>query len=128
MKYATRVKDAAENIAEITKQEIFKHMKNHKYSFCDYLDDEYKRKIMDFSENVGIRITDENLECVVCDYMLSNLEEMDEDVKQELVAKLDDFDFAMHKLQKEMRFEPVVYENLIPFEERLKKMEEKFRR
>jgi len=51
-----------------------------------------------------------------------------EDVKQELVAKLDDFDFAMHKLQKEMRFEPVVYENLIPFEERLKKMEEKFRR
>lgn len=26
MKYATRVKDAAENIAEITKQEIFKHM------------------------------------------------------------------------------------------------------
>lgn len=128
MKYATRAKDAAENIAEITKQEIFKHMKNHKYSFCDCLDDEYKRKIMDFSENVGIQITDENLESVVCDYMLSNLEEMDEDVKQELVAKLDDFDFAMHKLQKEMRFEPVVYENLIPFEERLKKMEEKFRR
>ena len=77
MKYATRAKDAAENIAEITKQEIFKHMKNHKYSFCDCLDDEYKRKIMDFSENVGIRITDENLESVVCDYMLSNLEEMD---------------------------------------------------
>lgn len=33
MQYATRAKEAAEDIAEIAKNEIFEHMKNHSYSF-----------------------------------------------------------------------------------------------
>ena len=55
-----------------------------------------------------------------------------EKVKEELLHDknfLLQIESSMKRMdEKEMRFEPVVYENLIPFEERLKKMEEKFRR
>ena len=125
MQYATRAKEAAEDIAEIAKNEIFEHMKNHSYSFFDCLEENYRNRIMRFSDDEEIRITDENLESVICDYLLSNLDEQSREVKLELVGKLSDFDYAMHELQKMMRFEPVMYENLSPMEERLRKLDEK---
>ena len=128
MQYATRVKDAAEDIAEIARHQIFEHMKNHSYSFFDYLEENYRSKIAAFSDDAGIRITDENLDSVVCEYMLSNLDEQTEDVKAELVAKLNDFDYAMHELQKMMWLEPVMYENLIPMDERFKMEDAKLNR
>lgn len=128
MQYAMRVKDAAEDIAEIARNQIFEHMKSHNYSFFDCLDENYRDKIIAFSGDAGIRITDENLESVVCDYMLNNLDEQTRDEKAELVAKLGDFDYAMHELQKMMRLEPVMYENLIPMEERFKRYDAKLNR
>lgn len=128
MQYATRVKDAAEDIAEIARNQIFEHMKNHNYSFFDCLEEKYRDKLVAFSDDAGIRITDENLENVVCDYMLNNLDEQTKDEKAELVAKLGDFDYAMHELQKMMRLEPVMYENLIPMEEKFKRYDAKLKR
>ena len=120
MQYATRVKDAAEDILEIAKNQIFEHMKNHNYSFFDCLEEKYRDKLVAYSDHVEIRMTDKNLESVVCDYMLNNFDEQTRDVKAKLVAKLSNFDYAMHELQKMMRLEPVMYENLIPMEEKFK--------
>ena len=100
-------------------------MKNHSYSFLDCLEENYRNRIMSFSDDEEILITDENLESVICDYLLSNLDEQSKEVKLDLVGKLSDFDYAMHELQEMMRFEPVMYENLIPMEERLRKLDEK---
>ena len=95
-------------------------MKNHSYSFFDCLEENYRNRIMRFSDDEKILITDENLESVICDYLLSNLDEQSKEVKLDLVGKLRDFDYAMHELQKMMRLEPVMYENLIPMEEKFK--------
>lgn len=50
--------------------------------------------------------------------MLSNIADLEPDIKRLIIYCLHDFDEAMHELQRFARREPVVYDNLIPVEEK----------
>ena len=58
MQYATRVKDAAEDILEIAKNQIFEHMKNHNYSFFDCLEEKYRDKLVAYTLETVYKIED----------------------------------------------------------------------
>ena len=109
----------------------------YEYNIYDVLDAPFRKIIREFSEEVGIYLVDKDLESVVCDYCLTYLEQLgtisnDEEVNEidvasrnQIIHCLWDFDHAMHKLQTYVKTEPVVYENLIPFAQRLEKMDRK---
>ena len=113
-------------------------MRGREYIIYDVLEEPFQSIIREFSVDVGIYLVDKDLESVVCDYCLTYLDQLgtisnDEEVNESDVASRDqiihclwEFDQAMHKLQTYVKAEPVVYENLIPFAQRLEKMDRKF--
>ena len=83
--------------------------------------DPFKKKIQDFSDDVGIQIIDKNLESVVFDYYMENFEELS-DLEQSLIKyQLHTIDECIKKLRKIVAWEPVYSDDLIPFELRMKK-------
>lgn len=137
LQIATRAVDAADKLGEVISDIISHHFKSRDYEIYDVLDEPLREKIGCFSEDVGIYIVNEHVENVVCDYFLSNLDdlltlsddefvhEMDCSNRNQIIHCLWNFDQSMHQLQTFIKFEPVVFENLIPFEKRLEKMERK---
>lgn len=135
---ATQVVDAADRIGEIAGDVVSNHLRGREYNIYDVLEEPFRNIIRDFSEDVGIYLVDKDLESVVCDYCLTYLDQLGTISNDEEVNEIDmasrnlivhclwDFDQAMHKLQTYVKAEPVVYENLIPFAQRLEKMDRKF--
>lgn len=127
LKLATKVVDAASKIGEYAKDFANDHLNSREYSIYDVLQEPFRTKIKEFSNDVGISLVDDELASVVCDYMLSNIADLELDTKRLIVYCLHNFDEAMHELQRFARREPVVYDNLIPIEERMAEFERKLK-
>ena len=137
LQIATKAVDAADKLGEVMGSIINYHLKTRAYDIYDVLDEPLRGKIRAFSEDAQIYIVNEHVESVVCDYFLTNLDElltlsddefvndMDRSSRTQIIHCLWDFDQAMHELQVFAKMEPVVYENLTPFEERMAKIERK---
>lgn len=134
---ATQAVDAADKLGEVTGEIICNHLLQGDHSIYDALDEPLRSKIKGFSKDVGICLANPDLESVVCDYFLTNIDELgtlsdDADVneldvlsKNQIIHCLWSFDQAMHRLQMFAKAEPVVYENLVPYEKQVEKMERK---
>lgn len=134
---ATKAVDAADKLGEVIGSIINNHLKSRGHDIYDVLDDPLRERICAFSDEVQIYLVSNDVESVVCDYLLTNLDDlltlsddgfvnsMDRLNRGQIIHCLWNFDQAMHELQRFAKFEPVVYENLVPFETRMEKMERK---
>ena len=134
---ATKAVDAADKLGEVIGSIIDNHLKSREYDIYDVLDDPLKERIHAFSDEVQIYLVSKEVESVVCDYFLTNLDELltlsDDEVvnsmdrlnRGQIIHCLWEFDQVMHALQRFVKGEPVVYENLVPFNKRMEKMERK---
>lgn len=137
LQLATRAVDAADKLGENVADIINNHLVSRQHSFYDLLDEPFSTKIKAFSECEGIYIVDQNLESIVCDYILCNLDELghlsndeetnalDRSTRNQIIHCLRDFDEAMHELQGYAKREPIVYDNLVPIEEKMMRWERK---
>ena len=116
----TQIEEASNDIAKTTNSRINDNI-NRQYDIYDALKQPFKKKIQDFSDDVGIQIIDNNLESVVFDYYMENFEELS-DLEQSLIKyQLHTIDECIKKLRKIVAWEPVYSDDLIPFELRIKK-------
>ena len=116
----TQIEEASNDIAKTTNSRINDNI-NRQYDIYDALKQPFKKKIQDFSDDVGIQIIDKNLESVVFDYYMENFEELS-DLEQSLIKyQLHTIDECIKKLRKIVAWEPVYSDDLIPFELRMKK-------
>lgn len=137
LQFATRAVDAADKLGEHIGDIINNHLTSRQHSFYDLLDEPLREKIKEFSEDVDIYIVDQHLEDVVGDYVLCHLDELghlsdDEEINELdsltrnlIIHRLRDFDKAMHALQEFVKQEPVIYDNLVPMKEKMKRWEKK---
>ena len=134
---ATKAVDAADKLGEVVGSIINNHLKSRGHDIYDVLDDPLRERICAFSDEVQIYLVSNDVESVVCDYLLTNLDDlltlsdngfvnsMDRLDRGRIIHCLWNFDQAMHELQRFAKYEPVVHENLVPFETRMEKMERK---
>ncbi len=113
-----QIVEASNSIARITDELIDENLQSRCFSVYDILTEPFKTKIAEFSEDVGIRIYDDDLRAVVFDYAMSNLDILDETSRRCVKHDLRKIDTCMLELRKIVKDEPVYYENLTPLEER----------
>lgn len=128
LKLATKVVDAASEIGEYAKNYVNDNLDSREYTIYDVLQEPFRTKIKEFSNDVDISLVSDELVSVVCDYMLSNIADLKPDTKSSIVYCLHNFDEAMHALQRFARLEPVVFDNLIPIKEKFDEFERKIKR
>lgn len=134
---ATKAVDAADELGEVVGSIINNHLRSRGHDIYDVLDDPLRERICAFSDDVQIYLVSKEVGGVVCDYFLTNLDDLLTLSSDEFVNSMDrsnrgliihclwNFDQAMHELQRFVKVEPVVHENLVPFEKRIEKMERK---
>lgn len=122
-----QIVEASNSIAKITDDVIADNLKSRSYPVYDNLAEPFRSEIINFSEDVGIRLFDDNLRSVVFDYVMNNLEILDELSRSSVKHELRAIDECMMALRDMVKKEPVYYENLIPLEEQfpeLKKLQQ----
>lgn len=135
---ATRAVDAADKLGEHAESIVKDHYKMDQSDIYSALDSDLRGKIIEFSKDVEIYFENHDLCSVVCDYVLSNIEDFGTDsIKDEdgfssdcstrdlMIHCLWNFDEAMHELQQYVVMEPVFYDNLVPFEKKEKELEDR---
>jgi len=124
LRCAQQAVDAADKLGEVIGKFICNHLLTRDCYLFDLLDEPLRSKIKGFAEKAGIYLDNNDLESIVCDYCLTNIDELgaisnDDDTNEsdlfyrnQIIHCLWDFDQAMHRLQEFVKVEPVVYKHV----------------
>ena len=125
MEQVVRVVETVSKTGDIAKDYINSHWDDSTMDACDGLDEEFKLRIEQFAYVEGGSCSNDFIQDVVADYILTCPDELPESTQRILKYTIDDFDQAMCSLKNIVKWEPVYHENLIPFDTRMEKMEKK---
>lgn len=134
---ATRATDAFEKIYEYINDITRFHLKKCDLTVIETFEEPFQSKIRNFVEDENIDFSNEDVNDIVIIYILDNINDLgtlsnDSEVneiekisRKQIITELHNFDRAMHELQNFIKWEPVVYENLIPIEDTIKRYRKK---
>lgn len=125
MEQVVRVVETVSEIGDIAKDFINSHRDDSTTDSYNGLDEEFKLRVEQFAFEEGISYSNDFIQDVVADYILTCPDELPELTQRILKYTINDFDEAMCSLKKIVMWEPVYHENLIPFDTRMEKMTKK---
>ncbi len=125
IQHVTQVVDAINSIEEQARGFLRENLKDQTYEAFDCFKEPFRSKLVKHADFEGIYYYDHDLIPEVAEYMLSHPEELDVNTKSLISYALQSFDEHMHALQSFGAREPVVYDNLVPVEEMIKRHERK---
>ena len=125
IQHVTQVVDAINSIEEQAKDLLIDNLKDQTYEAFDCFEEPFRSKLIEHADFEQIYFYDHDLIPEVAEYMLSHPEELDLNTRSLISYALQSFDEHMHALQNFGAREPVVYDNLVPIEEKIKKFEKK---
>lgn len=130
MKYVITVIESASKIGELAESYASNFMDVGNDLFKS-LNEPLKSELIDFADEVGISIVNDEISSVIADYILTYPERIDEDSMisfsmYEFTKAIESFDRGMSKLQAFVKSEPGYHEELIPWETRFESNRRKF--